>query len=52
MYVVRFVRKDGKPDELYYHRTKEYAEKHRKLFIQHGGMASYLRITIEEQTRK
>lgn len=31
-WLVRFVRKDGKPDEEYYYNTKEEAEYHRNLF--------------------
>ena len=32
MYVVRFVRRDGKPDEEYYYHTLEAARNHFKLF--------------------
>ena len=32
MFIVRFVRKDGKPDEEYYYHTLQEAEAHKKLF--------------------
>ena len=32
MFIVRFVRKDGKPDEEYYYHTLQEAETHKKLF--------------------
>ena len=32
MFIVRFVRKDGKPDEEYYYHTLQEAEEHKKLF--------------------
>ena len=32
MFSVRFVRKDGKPDEEYYYHTLQEAETHKKLF--------------------
>ncbi len=32
MYVVKFIHKDGQPDELYYYRRKEDAEYHLHLF--------------------
>ena len=32
MYIVRFVRQDGKPDEEYYYRSLEDAEYHFHLF--------------------
>ena len=32
MYIVRFVRKDGKPDEEYYYHRLEDAQKHVDLF--------------------
>lgn len=32
MYVVRFIRKDGLPDEIYYYHKKEDAEYHLHLF--------------------
>ena len=31
-WIVRFVRKDGKPDEEYYYNTQAEAEYHRNLF--------------------
>ena len=31
-WIVRFVRKDGKPDEEYYYHTQAEAEYHRNLF--------------------
>ncbi len=32
MYVVKFIRKDGQPDELYYYHRREDAEYHLHLF--------------------
>ena len=32
MFIVRFVRKDGKPDEEYYYHTLQEEETHKKLF--------------------
>ena len=32
MWIVRFVRKDGKPDEEYYYHTLREAETHKRLF--------------------
>lgn len=32
MFIVRFVRKDGKPDEEYYYHTLQEAEAHKHLF--------------------
>ena len=32
MFIGRFVRKDGKPDEEYYYHTLQEAEAHKKLF--------------------
>lgn len=32
MWIVRFIRRDGKPDEEYYYRTHREAEAHKALF--------------------
>ena len=32
MYAVKFIRKDGQPDEIYYYHKKEDAEYHLHLF--------------------
>lgn len=32
MWIVRFVRRDGKPDEEYYYHTPREAEAHKELF--------------------
>lgn len=32
MWIVRFIRRDGKPDEEYYYRTHWEAEAHKALF--------------------
>lgn len=32
MWIVRFVRRDGKPDEEYYYHTLREAETHKRLF--------------------
>ena len=32
MWIVRFIRRDGKPDEEYYYHTQQGAEAHRDLF--------------------
>lgn len=32
MWIVRFIRRDGKPDEEYYYHTQQEAEAHRELF--------------------
>ncbi len=32
MYVVKFIRKDGQPDEIYYYHRREDAEYHLHLF--------------------
>lgn len=32
MWIVRFVRRDGKPDEEYYYHTLREAEAHKQLF--------------------
>ena len=46
MYIVRFVRQDGKPDEEYYYRSLEDAEYHFHLFdADDSGL--YRRISIE-----
>lgn len=44
-WIVRFVRKDGKPDEEYYYRTKAEAEFHRDLF-QDDDSGLYERIEL------
>ena len=44
-WIVRFVRKDGKPDEEYYYRTKIEAEYHRDLF-QDDDSGLYERIEL------
>ena len=31
-FIVRFIRKDGRPDEEYYYHTLQEAETHKKLF--------------------
>lgn len=33
LWIVRFVRKDGKPDEEYYYRSLAEAEHHKNLFL-------------------
>ena len=33
LWIVRFVRKDGKPDEKYYYRSLVEAEYHKNLFL-------------------
>ena len=33
LWIVRFVRKDGKPDEEYYYRSLAEAEYHKSLFL-------------------
>lgn len=44
-WIVRFVCKDGKPDEEYYYRTKTEAEYHRNLF-QDDDSGLYERIEV------
>lgn len=44
-WLVRFVRKDGKPVEEYYYNTKEEAEYHRNLF-QNDDSGLYEKIEI------
>ena len=44
-WIVRFVRKDGKPDEEYYYSTQEEAEHHRDLF-QDDDSGLYERIEV------
>ena len=44
MYIVRFIRKDGQPDEEYYYHRLEDAEYHRSLF---SGDDSDLYASIE-----
>lgn len=48
MFVVRFVRKDGKPDEEYYYHTLEDAEAHRD-FFDDDDSGLYERIEIVEE---
>ncbi|WP_343252899.1 hypothetical protein [Ligaoa zhengdingensis] len=33
LWIVRFIRKDGKPDEEYYYRSLAEAEYHKNLFL-------------------
>ncbi len=44
MWIVRFIRRDGKQDEEYYYHTLREAEAHKELF---WGDDSYLYETIE-----
>ena len=44
-WIVRFVRKDGKPDEEYYYNTQAEAEYHRDLF-QDDDSGLYKRIEV------
>ena len=44
-WIVRFVRKDGKPDEEYYYHTQAEAEYHRNLF-QDDDSGLYERIEL------
>lgn len=44
-WIVRFVRKDGKPDEKYYYNTQAEAEYHRSLF-QDDDSVLYERIEV------
>jgi hypothetical protein len=44
-WIVRFVRKDGKPDEEYYYHTQAEAEYHRNLF-QDDDSGLYERIEV------
>lgn len=48
MFVVRFVRKDGKPDEEYYYHTLQDAEAHKRLFDDDDSDL-YERIEIVEE---
>lgn len=32
MWILRFIRRDGKPDEEYYYHTRREAENHKELF--------------------
>lgn len=47
MWVTRFVRKDGQPDEEYYYYTEKEAEDHRGLFDDDDS-GLYERIEVEE----
>lgn len=47
MWVVRFIRKDGKPDEEYFHPTSSDAEYHRGLF-ENDSSDLYERIEVVE----
>ena len=45
LWIVRFVRKDGKPDEEYFYHSQSEAEYHRDLF-QNNDSGLYERIEI------
>lgn len=52
MWIVRFVRKDGKPDEEYFYHSQEEAEHHRDLF-QNDDSGLYEKIeVIKEESNK
>ena len=45
MYIVRFIRRDGKPDEEYFYRALGYAEQHVRVF-EKDRMGDYERIEL------
>ena len=47
-YIVRFVRRDGKPDEEYFYRTAEEARRHFDMFTDDDS-GVYDRIEVEAQ---
>ena len=47
-YIVRFVRRDGKPDEEYFYRTAEEARRHFDMFTDDDS-GLYDRIEVEAQ---
>ena len=51
MWIVRFVRKDGKPDEEYFYHSKAEAENHRDLF-QNDDSGLYDKIEIINEPTK
>ena len=51
LWIVRFVRKDGKPDEEYYYRSLAEAEYHRDLFL-NDASGLYERIEIINEPTK
>lgn len=51
LWIVRFVRKDGKPDEEYYYRSIAEAEYHRDLFL-NDVSGLYERIEIINEPTK
>ena len=51
MWVVRFIRKDGKPDEEYFYPTFSDAEYHRRLF-ENDSSDLYERIEVVELRKK
>ena len=54
MYMVRFVRRDGKPDEEYYYNTQDHAASHFSLFYNDdsGLYKTILLLAYEEKMIK
>lgn len=49
LWIVRFVRKDGKPDEEYYYRSLAEAEYHKNLFLNDdSGLYERIEITNDK----
>lgn len=50
LWIVRFVRKDGKPDEEYYYRSLAEAEHHKNLFLNDdSGLHERIEIINDKQ---
>ena len=49
LWIVRFVRKDGKPDEEYFYHSQNEAEYHRDLF-QNDDSGLYKKIEVINET--